>query len=197
MSELSSLPLNYPSTIWLTGAFTGAWDTIPHGSVDFSDYTNYLNTSSARLLEQFQDFRLLEVRSLIKFTADDASVSFSAFSEAEIPIQSYVAGMPGKLILTSSYLVKQRLSQRWVSKSFDDLSFWPVPVVISPTPVYWYAYTNSALSSSPVVNFNILVQVRGISSWNSGPTFKKLFGSQEAFDSYLKVKSLQSSSKDD
>jgi hypothetical protein len=197
MSELSSLPLNYPSTIWLSGAFTGAWDTIPHSTVDFSDYTNYLYTSSARLLEQFQDFRLLEIRSLIKFTSDDTSVSYSAFSESEQYDRTYVQEIPGKLTLSSSYLVKQRLSQRWVSKSFDDLSFWPVPVVISPTPVYWYGYAPTLLTSSPVVNFNILVQVRGISSWNTGPVFRKLFGSQEAFDSYLKAKSLQSSSKDD
>jgi hypothetical protein len=187
MTDKSSLPFNYPSTIVLSGEWIPTNNTSIQG-LDFSDYTNYLTTPCISLVEQFQEFRILEVRARIIFRDDDAGgLVRTSFSESEIYTINDLAAIPGRLNLVPSYKANQRLTSRWVAKSFGDLTFWPVPVVVAPVPVYFYYSSNTTLTDGPFVFFTIIVQVRGISAWNQGPAFSKLFKSQQAYDDYRRL----------
>jgi hypothetical protein len=187
MTDKSSLPFNYPSTIMLTGTWTPT-NTNALDGLDFSDYTNYLTSPCISLIEQFQEFRILEVNARIVFQNDDsAAFVTTSFSESEIYSSDGISAIPGRLVLIPSYKAKQRLTSRWVAKSFGDLTFWPVPVIVSPVPVYYYYYSTAALTHPAVVTFTILVQVRGISAWNQAPSLSKLFTSIKAYDDYRRL----------
>jgi hypothetical protein len=188
MTDKSSLPFNYPTTIVMTGAWAPTNNTSLQG-LAFSDYTNYLSTPCISMLEQFQDFRILEVRARIVFPTDDTgTVVRVGFSESELAYStSALADMPGTLVLIPSYKATQRLTTKWVAKSFGDLTFWPVPVVVSPVPVYLYYAASSVLTTAAFFQLTLIVQVRGISSWNSSPTLTQLFKSVEAFDEFKRV----------
>jgi hypothetical protein len=187
MTDKSSLPFNYPSTIVMTGSWAPS-NTASLDALDFSDYTNYLTAPCVRMIEQFQEFRLLEVNARILFRNDDSGAFVNAsFSESEIYTTEGLGSIPGRLVLVPSYKANQRLTSRWVSKSFGDLSFWPVPVVLTPVPVFYYYYCNIALTDPALVIFNIVVQVRGISSWNQAPSHSKLFKSVKAYEDYRRM----------
>jgi hypothetical protein len=187
MTDKSSLPFNYPSTIVLTGEWIPTNNNSLQ-SVDFSDYTNYLTTPCISLIEQFQEFRILEISARILFRDDDAGGFVrTSFSESEIYTTTGISSIPGRLLLVPSYKANQRLTSRWVAKSFGDLTFWPVPVVVSPVPVYYYYYSNTMLTDGPFIFFTIVVQVRGISAWNQAPAFSKLFKTAQAYDEYRRL----------
>jgi hypothetical protein len=188
MTDKSSLPFNYPTTVVMTGEWTPT-NSIGLQGLAFDDYTNYLNTPCVSLIEQFQDFRILEVRARVVFPTDDTGIVVRVgFSESELaPSTSSLTSMPGRLVLIPSYKATQRLTTKWVAKSFGDLTFWPVPVVVSPVPVYLYYTTSAALTTAAFFHLTLIVQVRGISSWNAGPTLSKLFKSVEAFDEFKRM----------